>query len=69
MELKSVYSALEINDAVNYPIEILNSLNPLGFSSHLLIIKTGTPIMLLKNLSKPKLCNGTHFMLLIFKKI
>lgn len=36
MDYRSVNLVLKINDAVNYPVEFLNSLNPLGFLPHLL---------------------------------
>jgi len=50
-----------------YPIEFLNTLTPSGTPPHKLILKVGTPAMLLRNLSSANgLCNGTR---LIIKRI
>jgi len=57
MEYISVNSVLQVDD---YPVEFLNFLNPPGFPSHLLTLKVGTPIILLRNLCPPKLYNGTR---------
>lgn len=58
LEYRSVNSVLEVDYAVNYPVEFFNSLNPPGFLSHWLTLKISTPILLLRNLCPPKLCNG-----------
>jgi ATP-dependent DNA helicase PIF1 len=49
-----------IDDAVNFPVEVLNTLNPPGMPPHRLYLKVGTPIILLRNMDPPKLCNGTR---------
>lgn len=56
----SIDTVLNEEDATNYPIEFLNSINSSSVPAHELRLKLGVPIMLLRNLAPPKLCNGTR---------
>ena len=64
-ENEKVYLAVDTTmkpgDAVNYPTEVLNFLNPPGLPAYTLALKVGAPIMLLRNIDASKLCNGTKF--------
>lgn len=44
---------MEQEEAVNYPTEFLNSLDMPGIPPHVLKLKIGVPIILLRNINPP----------------
>lgn len=59
-QYKSVDSATNEYEAVHYPVEFLNSLEISGMPPHILNLKIGSPIMILRSLEPPKTTNGTR---------
>lgn len=57
---RSINTVVDQMDVTNYPVEFLNSLAAPGLPAHNITLKVGIPIMLLRNLTPPKLCNGTR---------
>lgn len=56
----SIDTVMDPEQAVLYPTEFLNALELPGMSPHKLELKIGSPILLLRNIDTPKLCNGTR---------
>ncbi|XP_029341343.1 ATP-dependent DNA helicase PIF1-like [Acyrthosiphon pisum] len=57
---KSIDSVCNPEDSIHYPMEFLNSSTIPGLPPHILTLKIGAPIMILRNINPPKLCNGTR---------
>ncbi|GFU25446.1 ATP-dependent DNA helicase [Trichonephila clavipes] len=57
---KSIDTMENQDEVVNYPTEFLNSLDLSGMPPHVLTLKIGVPIILLRNINPPRLCNGTR---------
>jgi ATP-dependent DNA helicase PIF1 len=66
MSYKSIDTVCDATQSVNYPTEFLNSLDLPGILTHNLQLKVGSPVILLRNLNPPRLCNGTR---LVIKKL
>ncbi|GBM90024.1 hypothetical protein AVEN_209233-1 [Araneus ventricosus] len=60
IEYRSFDTVVDADEAVNLPPEFLKSLDRAALPTHRLTLKTGCPIILLRNLYPTKLCNGTR---------
>ena len=57
---KSIDMPIDESEAFQFPVEFLNKIQMSGIPPHNLQLKVGCPIMLLRNIEPPKLCNGTR---------
>ncbi|XP_072392548.1 ATP-dependent DNA helicase pif1-like [Diabrotica undecimpunctata] len=57
---KSIDCVSNEDEATNYPIEFLNSLDVPGLPPHNLRLKVGSVVIMLRYINQPKLCNGTR---------
>ncbi|UYV67982.1 SETMAR [Cordylochernes scorpioides] len=48
------------DESVSYPPEFLNSLDLSGTPSYKIVLKVGVPVILIRNIDPPRLCNGTR---------
>ncbi|XP_068633528.1 ATP-dependent DNA helicase pif1-like [Battus philenor] len=60
---KSIDCVTNEEEATNYPIEFLNSVDVPGLLPHNLLLKVGSVVIMLRNLNQPKLCNGTRLVI------
>lgn len=56
----SLNTTLSDDDATHYPTEFLNTIELAGLPPHILPLKTGMPVMILRSLNPPRLMNGTR---------
>lgn len=59
-EYKCIDSVMNETDTVRYPNEFLNSINSPSLQQSKLTLKIGAPVMLIRNIDPPRLCNGTR---------
>ena len=57
---KSIDTIMNMDEIVNYPIDFFNSLDISGIPQNVLSLKIGAPIILLRNINPPRMCNGTR---------
>ena len=65
-EIKEYFSFNSVcvgTEATHYPTEFLDSLELSGLPPHKLELKKGAPIMCMRNIDPPRLCNGTRLII------
>ncbi|XP_014783985.1 uncharacterized protein LOC106879068 [Octopus bimaculoides] len=55
-----VDTVTDLDQVIQFPTEFLNFQDSPGLPPHELHLKVGCPVILLRNLNAPKLCNGTR---------
>ena len=60
VEYKSIDTVPDETEAINFPMEFLNSLDVSGLPPHLLSLKIGVPILIFRSLDPPRVTNGTR---------
>lgn len=61
MNYFSIDTVVDSEESVHFPTEFFNSQTPSGMPPHKILLKVAVPIILLRNLNSPRLCNGTRF--------
>ena len=56
----SVNSTITEEDTIHYPVEFLKSMEISDLPPHILTVKCGMPVMVLRAINPPKLMNGTR---------
>ncbi|GFR64353.1 hypothetical protein ElyMa_003629800 [Elysia marginata] len=56
----AINSVVDGEQAVQFPVEFLNSIEVPGLSPHVLDLKCGMPVMQLRSIKPPELMNGTR---------
>ncbi|XP_029633313.1 uncharacterized protein LOC115209202 [Octopus sinensis] len=60
---KSIDSIPNLDEVVDYPTEFLSSLEPSGVPLHILTLKVGSSVMLIRNIHPLTLYNGTRLVI------
>ena len=63
---KSIDTIMNMCEIVNYPTDFFISLDFPGVPKHILPLKIGVPIIILRNINPPRMCNKLD---LLLKKI